>query len=332
MSKMFKPMLAGKPDTSSDIRFPVLASPKIDGVRATLHASSAPGVVHVMSRSMKPIPNRHVECTLGIVEAIGLDGELIVGSATDPNAMQNTTSGVMSINKTPVFTFHVFDSFDAALGTGFDERLTTARERVTRLQDNWPALAMANRLEYSAPLIDCPFDIVEHKLITCIEELDEYEAKQLVDGYEGVMVRDPNGAYKFGRSTVREGGLLKLKRFSDGEAIVVDYVEEQMNDNVATTNELGRTKRSSHKENKHGKGTLGAFVCRRIFIDENGKRVESAYTFNIGTGMTAAERQEFWYKPKELLGKIIKFKHFEHGVVDAPRHPVFIGFRDARDM
>lgn len=325
----FKPNLAGTPKSDLDLRFPLLASPKIDGVRAIKHAKVgiAPSL---MSRSMKAIPNANVQHLLDFPDICGLDGELVVGAATDPNCMQNTTSGVMSASKEFVFQFHIFDKFDVP--GGFADRLAVATRIVKSVQAQWPTYRAMLRLEGAPWAQDCPLVMVEHKWIKSLDELEAYEAEQLDLGYEGVMVRDPDGQYKQGRSTPKEGGLLKLKRFSDAEAIIVGFEEEMKNNNAKVTNELGRSKRSSHKAGKEGKGTLGAFVCKRLFVDEHGKLSESDYTFNIGTGMDASFRAQTWLERDSYMGKIVKFKHFEHGVVDAPRHPVFIGMRDARDM
>jgi DNA ligase-1 len=35
---------------------------------------------------------------------------------------------------------------------------------------------------------------------------------------------------------------------------------------------------------------------------------------------------------KKLLGKIVKYKYQEIGVLEKPRFPVFLGFRDKEDM
>src|SRR5437899_138139 len=77
-------------------------------------------------------------------------------------------------------------------------------------------------------------------------------------GFEGVMLRKPDGPYKFGRSTVREGYLMKVKRFTQEEAVVVGYEEQETNLNEATKDALGHTKRSSHKAGKRPAGVLGA--------------------------------------------------------------------------
>lgn len=331
---MFKPNLAGKADDSA-IQFPVLASPKIDGVRAMVHDLSGVRRPQVMSRSMKPIPNALVQAALGLEELLYLDGELTVGSPTDPNCMQNTTSGVMSASKTPAFTFHVFDRFpDSDWGNdnpnmGFRDRYASARERVAHVQEHWASgrcIAVRERLLNGAAFGDlmqtCPIVLVEHHIIEHIDDLAQYEADRLAEGWEGVMLRSPNGVYKQGRSTTREGGLLKVKRFVDAEAVVIGFEEQMKNNNAKQVNELGRTKRSSHQANKEGKGTLGALICR----------TDAGVEFNIGTGMDDAMRQLIWDNRDTYEGVHVTYKSFPVGVKDAPRHPVFKAWRDFRDM
>jgi DNA ligase-1 len=322
-------MLAGTPDSNDDIKFPCLASPKLDGIRAANKNGK------LLSRSLKLIPNKLVQSILSMPELHGLDGELICGPVNDPNVMQNTSTVVMSIEKQQPFEFHVFDFWDSTEGKR--DRLIRAGSVLLSIQKRWRDLVTVQRLlgaprEIMSHLENCPLRLVPHKLIETLDELEAFEAECLEAGYEGVMVCAPDGAYKYGRSTVKEGGLLKLKRFSDAEAIVVGFEEEMKNENTAQVNELGRTKRSTAKAGLTGKGTLGAFVCKRVFVNEKGKYVLSDYTFNIGTGMTAEFRASVWANRDAHMGAIVKFKHFEHGVVDAPRHPVFLGFRAPEDM
>jgi DNA ligase-1 len=49
--------------------------------------------------------------------------------------------------------------------------------------------------------------------------------------------------------------------------------------------------------------------------------------FKIGTGFDDATRCLLWAQRKTLPGKIVKYKSMQHGALDAPRHPVFLGFR-----
>lgn len=296
----FKPMLAAK--DASKIRFPVLASPKIDGVRAVIIEG------RVLSRSLKPIPNPFVQRCFGTAVLNGFDGELVVGESTgrDENGddvMQRTTSGVMAKTGLPNVAYHVFDLTN--LDYGFESRFAT----LSRIVEN------------------LPFDrlvLVPHVLIHDQAELDAYEAKCLAEGYEGVMVRDPAGKYKHGRSTAKEGGLVKIKRFTDAEAVIIDFVEREHNDNEATVDELGHTKRSTHKAGKRPAGDLGAFVCHHSLTGQ---------TFQVGTGFSAAQRKLFWEQRETMRGQICKYKSFEvTGVKDAPRFPIFVGIRSPFDL
>ena len=168
--------------------------------------------------------------------------------------------------------------------------------------------------------------VVEHVWIANAEELAEYEARCLAEGHEGVMIRDPKGAYKHGRSTTREGGLLKIKQFADEEMRVTGFVEMMHNDNEAEEDAFGRTKRSTSKEGLRPAGVMGVMVGET----EDGAVVE------LGTGFTAEEREVMWNLRESLVGKLVKFKHLPdpggRKPGQRPRHPVYLGFRDARDL
>jgi DNA ligase-1 len=168
--------------------------------------------------------------------------------------------------------------------------------------------------------------LVDQVKIACLNNLQIIEEKWLNEGYEGVMLRDPAGPYKQGRSSEKQGWLLKLKQFEDGEARVVDFVEECENTNTATTNALGRTERSTAKAGMVGKGRLGKFVVVGVGGTYDG--VE----FGVGGGFTAEMRQDLWTDRQLCLDKILKFKYFASGSKERPRFPVFLGWRDKRDM
>ncbi len=293
--KPFKPMLASEADLTK-LRFPLLASPKFDGIRCVVHPE-----LGAVTRNLKPIPNVHIRNLLD-KHARGLDGELVVGDPTAKDCFQKTTSAVMSSKGTPEFTFWAFDRpFE---NCEFIYRWGTyAAGQVNNSKEKWLRLVPHVHLEDPAAL-------------------EYYESVKVLEGWEGVMLRDPCGRYKQGRSTVKEGGLLKLKRFRDAEAIVVGFEEQMHNGNEATVNALGHTQRSSHKENLRAKGTLGALVCAWPSV---GAVCEPF--FNIGTGFTQAQRDEIWAKRDDLKWKTIKFKYQAVGTDQAPRFPVFLGFR-----
>lgn len=291
MSK-FKPLLAAAIEDTATLKFPMLASPKLDGIRCIV----MDGVGY--SRSLKPIPNVCVQALFSSGDYDGLDGELIVGDPTSPSCYRDTNSGVMSRDGAPEFRFYVFDRIDMP-DCGFEDRFDQGLGDLDLL-----------RLE-----------VVPHAKVHDENDLLAFETECLERGYEGVMLRSLNGPYKNGRSTLKEGTLLKLKRFADAEFEVVGFEERMHNGNEATVNALGHIERSSHKENKVGRGDLGALVCRY----EGG-------TFNVGTGFTDADRAEIWANRDSYLGKMAKVKSFLIGVKEAPRFPVWLGFRAVEDM
>lgn len=227
-TKPFRVMLAKDYDPEK-LRLPVLASPKLDGIRAYVRD----GIV--LSRQNKPIPNKFVQEQFKAYEHF--DGELIVGEPTDPMCYRNTMSGVMSEDGEPDVTFWVFDHL-ANMQAPYYLRNPAAN-----------ATRNPNRI-HPLPQVT----------LNSLEELADYEAGCLAMGYEGVIIRDPDAPYKQGRSTVNEGYLLKVKSFLDDEAVIVGFEERMANLNAATTSETGHTKRSSHKANKVGRGDLGALI------------------------------------------------------------------------
>ncbi len=98
----FKPTLAVNADFSK-IKYPVYASPKLDGIRCSIVDGKA------LSRTLKPIPNKHIQSILSNSWLDGLDGELIVGNPTSPTCYTDSVSGVMAFDKVPNFTYYVFD-------------------------------------------------------------------------------------------------------------------------------------------------------------------------------------------------------------------------------
>ncbi|MDL2280353.1 hypothetical protein LJC10_00670 [Selenomonadales bacterium OttesenSCG-928-I06] len=290
----FKPMLAATIKDINTLKFPLLASPKLDGIRVLIKDSVA------LSRSLKPIPNKYVQRKLGNPAYNGFDGEIVVGDPTDPTCFRGTGSGVMTIEGEPNFTFWVFDDFTC------------------------PNLGYLNRCLYITDRIKwLPINFLPYKWVHNVEEVQQIETQYLKEGYEGVMLRDPNGLYKFGRSTLKEAYLMKLKRFEDSEAQILGFVEQMHNANEPTKNALGHTERSTCKANLVGKDTLGALSVRDL---------KSGVEFEIGSGFNDETKKYIWENQNEFLGTFVKYKYFPTGSKEKPRFPVFLGFRDAIDI
>jgi DNA ligase-1 len=184
-----------------------------------------------------------------------------------------------------------------------------------------PKLRNLKKTSYPGSPVDF-IEIVEEVVLGSSAELLEYELKCLEAGYEGVMLRKPSASYKFGRSTLKEAALMKLKRFADAEAVIWGLDEQCSNQNEATKDALGRTKRSTHQANKVGKRTLGALNVRGVGGEYDG------VDFNVGSGFDDTTRQMIWDQRDYFLGKTIKFKYFPTGSKEAPRFPVFLSIRE----
>jgi DNA ligase 1 len=150
------------------------------------------------------------------------------------------------------------------------------------------------------------------------DALREVEERYLNEGHEGVMLRRADGPYKFGRSTIKEFILAKLKRFADAEATVIGFEELSRNGNVAEENAFGRTKRGHSKEGLTAAGTLGSLHVRS----------EDGLQFNIGTGFSSSERDDIWRNREHFLGKTVRYRFFPQGVKTLPRFPSFAGWRE----
>jgi DNA ligase 1 len=305
MSKTFKPMLAEVAEDLEAIRFPVLASTKLDGVRCVITPDGP------RARSLKTFKNRQLMNWLSHPSLVGLDGELVLGDATAPGVIQRTTGATNSFEGDIWdMQFHVFDHINFTDTIGFASRFENARRAIERYSTEMGGAGMLK--------------LHPHVLIRDLSELMDFEAKSVDAGYEGIMIRDPAGYYKFGRSTEKEGLLLKIKRFADDEGTVIAYEEMYHNNNPAEKNELGRTKRSTRQEGMTPAGVLGAV----ILSSPKWPGVE----IRVGGGFTADQRAQLWAERETLAGRICTFKHQPSGAKDAPRFPVFKNWRAESDM
>lgn len=292
------------------LSYPLYASPKLDGVRGCGFGGK------LLTRSGKPFKNVHVNFIFSNSAFDGLDGELIVGKPNDPKIFQKTSGPLRRADGMPDVKWYLFDDFNDPTAP-FISRIAGVRARAAEINE-----AFASVVGY------CPVEVLEQVLINNEAELLEYEAKKVAAGYEGVMVRKPEGEYKHGRSTLNQGWLLKVKRFVHSEAKIIGYEQEYENTNEAFLDELGRTKRSTAQEGMVPVERLAKFLCESDDWNE---------TFAVScTSMTHAEREKAWQNiqknPDHYNGEICRFKHFPHGAKDRPRHGLYDGIRDESDM
>ena len=292
-----KPMLAVSV-ALEQVKYPVMVSPKLDGIRC-LGTDNGP-----RSRTLKPIPNKYVRNMLSQKLYSGMDGELIVGPWTANDAMQRTTSGVMSVEGRPEFQWAVFDMWDRP-ATPFEQRYYSLLELVQ--QDAWKWLYP-----------------VQQDWIETPEELLHLEDEYINAGYEGTILRDPRSKYKYGRSTIKEQYLLKRKPLADAEGLVVGFRYLEHNENEATKDAVGKTVRSNQQANQViDYERIGAIEVKVLNGPFEGALV------SIGTGFTDEDRRMLSQMQfmNSMVGQVVTFTYQASGSKDAPRFPSFKGFR-----
>ena len=279
----FQPMLAS-PIELDKVKYPVYCSPKYDGIRCVIREGVA------LSRKLKEIPNKHIAEMLKQCPN-NIDGELMI----EHSNFNQIQSAVMSEAGTPEFIFLVFDVIST------DNYL-----------DRMSQLSAMELPAFCKKVLPHRFNNEDDMLEYERECVEDYE-------FEGIMIRSPTGPYKFGRSTPKQGYLLKLKRFADAEGTIVGFEEMMHNENEKTKDALGHSKRSSKKEGMVPADMLGAFVVQ----------TPDGVKFRVSTGMTMDDRKMYWHSQESLLGKLVKYKFQESD--GKPRFPVFLGIRHPDD-
>lgn len=302
MSKL-KPMKASDVKDVESLQYPLEVLTKYDGVYALVVDGK------LLGRSLKPFKNTYITELLSSIEFDGFVGELCETQESKSLARgdlcRNTTSCVNTINKEWGFTWKLFDYIHPdVIHLEYTERIEALYKRIGHI---------------SSPL---DISIVDSSTATCGEDVIDMYEESLRLGYEGVILRKPDGEWKNGRSTLKEQLLLRMKPQSDAEAVVVGVVEAMENNNIALINELGYAERSSHQENKVGKGMVGSFLC----ID-----LVSGRDITVSAGkLTHEERVEYFNTPP--LHQVVKYRSMTYGVKKAPRFARFYSFRAVEDL
>lgn len=315
------------PDTAS---YPLMGFRKVDGVRAGhLH-----GFFH--GRSLDPFKNTALNEKFNGTEYAGFDGELTVGGCLNDAELRAAfdLGTVVAEDDT---------SSICSLTTGL-----TNRSKLKKGESELPANAVWNLFDYLGPdAIELEY-LERYNMLTLrveceqpanatvlpfvwINNADEARAwiiECLELEYEGAIFRNPKAKHKSGRATASLNDFWRYKPVSDKDAIVTGCYEAEQNNNEATTNSRGRTERSSHQENKVGKGILGGFLA----LD-----VATGRPVRIPAGrMSQKERAEVWAAwladPASVAGRPFKYTSLDVGVKDEPRQARWICWRAAEDM
>lgn len=334
----FRPMKSASPEQDYDWSQlfkdgqAYLVSPKYDGWRCVIHPTLGP-----VSNTLKPINNDFTRNWLMAHAPKWLDGELCVNPINHPNQMQMAQSAFSSQGGTPDFRYMVFDNFEAGQMCGFGIRAEDAARVV-----------MQGTQHYTERGHNHPWriELAPQWRVESVETLLALEEKYLAEGYEGVMVRSLDGKYKFGRSTLLQRGMIKMKRYIDAEAIVLDWEPLYLNENDPRIDALGLQKRGYSKGGKIPDDTrVGSLKCRVLTGRFAGTE------FSIGSGFDDSARMRMREAIRQVdeagglgntlgrsqfpdypIGKIMTFKYQDHGSKDTVRQPIFKSWRSSDDI
>jgi DNA ligase-1 len=260
-------------------------SPKIDGIRCVIYHGKA------YSRNMEPIRNHHVRNTLEALSLEGCDGELVVNDGD----FADTMSAIMSFDGEPEFTYRVFDNWKA-WNRPFRERLYKVCDQVR---------ATGSR----------HVRVIQHDIVFTADDCMKRHEQHLEHGFEGSILRDPEGIYKYGRVTYASGLVYKMKPTEVEEATIIGTDAQRHNANAPEEDALGRMVRSSFQDGLVTLEQLGGFTCR----------FDDGTQFQCGSGLTLQQRLDLWKLRDALIGRRIFVEYFAPRQ-GKPRFPIFKGF------
>ena len=263
------------------------------------------GKVDLFSRNGKELTNfRHIQDQIAksinknpITSALVLDGEVV--STNFQELMRQIHRKISSQNKdATLFLFDIlsFENFKFGVEklsyTKRNENLNNWYKRNFEFLHN---VKLINR-----KLVD--LDTNEGKKI-----YKNFNNKSITEGYEGIMIKDPESFYECKRSST----WLKLKPIIEISLQVINYEEGS-----------GRNK-----------GKLGALIAEG---EDDGK----FFKLNIGSGFTDQQRESFWKNKEQLIGKIVEVKaesisksqDGDFWSLRFPRFKCFRGFNDKEKL
>lgn len=148
----------------------------------------------------------------------------------------------------------------------------------------------------------------------------------LEDGWEGLVLTHRGHEYKYGRNSLSQGTLLKLKNDAlEYDGVVLDVLEAtQVKDGVEkSVNELGRSVTSKKVGDRESSGMAKAFLVE--FFNDKG---DSVGEFSVGLkGFDNTDKTDLLENKSKYIGRHFTYTAMEP-VRDFPRHAYFRNWRD----
>jgi ATP-dependent DNA ligase len=262
--KIYFPMLAHEFSEKFDI-YPCIVQPKLDGIRCIIYKNDSLVFQSRNNTIFQQFPfAKELEHFFIENPSLVLDGELYHHSL----GFQKITSIVRKKDHPDLdkIQYHVYDVI-------CDEPYFKRYEIIRKIKGT---------------NVCC----VETKTAVSREEIETYHTHYTGIGYEGIMIRNPEGIY---HEKARSKDLLKYKHFKDAEFLVV-----------------------GHTEGKHG---IPVFTC--VTDKASGKPC----TFGVMMKCSTSLKQEMLENVTDYYNKYLTVKYQELSEDGVPRFPIGIGFR-----
>ena len=285
------PMLATKYDAKKHTGV-YYGQPKLDGVRCDARWEGDSVVLH--SREGKVYDVKHISDELATFMGKDdvFDGELYIHGMP--------LQSIISLVKKPkegsekieywIYDMPVVDGDD---DLPFKDRCHAIGEVFGEYYEKYFAKMTSEEvLDWEPETADDVF-IVEVGTYWC-DDVEFYLNHCLSQGYEGLMLREPNSKYLWG---YRSKDLLKVKNFQDSEFLVLDVIE-------------GEGKMAGH----------AVIICKNDLTDA---------TFNVTPKATMAVRKEIYDNKSDYIGRMYTVKYaLDRTEALLPKFQVGIAFRE----
>lgn len=261
----------------------VIAQPKIDGVRmrAVPFGLKSPGYALFSSTGLNIGSLLHINSALNwlfrdtsLEDLPVLDGEAYIHGMLQQDISSIVSRTVNAHPDSKDVQFHIFDLVDAYRQSTRVLNLSNLFKRPRR-----------------SPYIQ----IVESRWIdpkSWTSQLSTYKER----GYEGIILRDPNALYTFGKQSC----ILKFKPAKHDTYTIIGTLEAISKEGLR-------------------KGMLGALML----VDSHGNR------FKCGAGLTShPERVDLWERRDSLITCLAKVKYLRLTKKGVPREPVLVEIKE----
>jgi len=248
-----------------------LVEPKLDGVRVLTVVDYESRTVTQYTRNGKELVNfPHVVKAFednidNFARSYVFDGEVVSSSFQDLMTQVHRKSDVQA-QDARLMLFDVVPLVEFKRG----ESVMGQRRRSAFLRENFSKIFGDSGCIEIVPQREFDLDVFTDEI-----EFKDYNKEMVEAGYEGIMIKDPNGKWEGKRSTA----WLKQKPFLEVSLAVV-AVEEG----------TGRNE-----------GRLGALICEG---EDDGKTI----SVNVGSGLTDSQRKEFWADTEALIGQVVEVR------------------------